>query len=54
MTNQYTILGKVELSRSFPDIVAMKDSGSDGKNLPRAYNQGDTELYSNFGVMHVR
>ena len=37
MTNQYTILDKVELSRSFPDIVAMKDSASDGKNLSRGY-----------------
>ena len=53
MTKQYTNLDKVELSRSFPDIVAMKDSGSDGKNLPRAHNQGHTELYSNFGFMHV-
>ena len=25
MTNQYTNLDKVELARSFPDIVAMKD-----------------------------
>ena len=53
MTNQYTNLDKVELSRSFPDIEAMKDSGSDGKNLPRGDSQGDTELYSNFGFMHV-
>jgi len=35
MTKQYTNLDKVELSRSFPDIVAMKDSNSEGKNLPR-------------------
>ena len=53
MTNQYTNLDKVELSRSFPDIVAMKESATDGKNLPRAHNQGHTELYSNFGFMHV-
>ena len=53
MTKQYTNLDKVELVRAFPDIVAMKDSGSDGKNLPRAHNQGHTELYSNFGFMHV-
>jgi len=53
MTMQYTNPDKVELSRSFPNIVAMKDSGSDGKNLPRAYNQGYLELYSNFGFMHV-
>ena len=53
MTNQYTNLDEVELSRSFPDIVAMNGSSSDGKNLPRAHNQGDTELYSNFGFMHV-
>ena len=37
MTNKYTNLDKVELSRSFPDIVAMKDSTSGGKNLPRGY-----------------
>ncbi|MEE3196436.1 MAG: hypothetical protein VX260_05715, partial [Candidatus Neomarinimicrobiota bacterium] len=53
MTKQYTNLDKVELTRAFPDIVAMKDSSSDGKNLPRGYIQGDTELYSNFGFMHV-
>ena len=53
MTKQYTNLDKVELSRSFPDIVAIKESAIDGKNLPRAHNQGHTELYSNFGFMHV-
>ena len=53
MTKQYTNLDKVELKRAFPDIVAMRDSGSDGKNLPRGDIQGDTELYSNFGFMHV-
>ena len=53
MTKQYTNLDKVELKRAFPDIVAMKDSTSGGKNLPRGYSQGDTELYSNFGFMHV-
>ena len=53
MTKQYTNLDKVELSRAFPDIVAMKDINSDGKNLPRGYSQGDTELYSNFGFMNV-
>ena len=37
MTNQYTNLDKVELSRSFPDIVAIKESAIDGKNLPRAH-----------------
>ena len=36
MTNQYTNLDKVELSRSFPDIVAIKGSAIDGKNFPRA------------------
>jgi len=46
MTKQYTNLDKVELSRSFPDIVAIKESAIDGKNLPRAHNQGHTELYS--------
>ena len=53
MTKQYTNLDKVELVRAFPDIVAMKNNGIDGKNLPRGDNQGDTELYSNFGFMHV-
>jgi len=53
MTKQYTNLDKVELKRAFPDIVAMKDSNSDDKNLPRGDSQGDTELYSNFGFMHV-
>jgi len=53
MTKQYTNLDKVELSRSFPDIVAIKESATDDKNLPRAHNQGHTELYSNFGFMHV-
>ncbi|SVA00736.1 uncharacterized protein METZ01_LOCUS53590 [marine metagenome] len=53
MTKQYTNLDKVELKRAFPDIVAMKESATDGKNLPRAHNQGHTELYSNFGFMHV-
>ena len=42
MTKQYTNLDKVELSRSFPDIVAIKESAIDGKNLPRAHNQGHT------------
>ena len=49
MTKQYTNLDKVELSRSFPDIVAIKESAIDGKTF-----QGHTELYSNFGFMHVR
>ena len=37
MTNQYTNLDKVKLSRSFLDIVAIKESAIDGKNLPRAH-----------------
>ena len=53
MTNQYTILDKVELARSFPDIVAMKNNGIDGKNPLRVPNQGCLELYSNFGFMRV-
>jgi len=53
MTMQYTNLDKVELSRSFPDIVAMKNNGIDGKNPLRVPNQGYLELYSNFGFMHV-
>ena len=50
---QYTNLDKVELSRAFPDIVAMKNNGIDGKNPLRVPNQGYLELYSNFGFMHV-
>ena len=53
MTKQYTNLDKVELSRAFPDIVAMKNNGIDGKNPLRVPNQGYLELYSNFGFMHV-
>jgi len=53
MTKQYTNLDKVELSRSFPDIVAIKESAIDGKNPLRVPNQGYLELYSNFGSMHV-
>ena len=53
MTNQYTILDKVELARSFPDIVAMKDGVLEDKNPLRVPNQGYLELYSNFGFMHV-
>ena len=41
------------VTKGIDKTVAMKDSGSDGKNLPRAHNQGHTELYSNFGFMHV-
>ena len=37
MTKQYTNLDKVELSRSFPDIVAIKESAIDGKNLLRVH-----------------
>jgi hypothetical protein len=53
MTMQYTNLDKVKLSRAFPDIVAMKNNGIDGKNPLRVPNQGYLELYSNFGFMHV-
>jgi len=48
MTMQYTNLDKVELSRAFPDIVAMKYANSGVKKPVRGHNQGDTELYSNF------
>ncbi len=34
---QYTNPDKVELSRSFPNIVAMKDGVLEDKNLPRAH-----------------
>ena len=37
MTMQYTNPDKVELSRSFPDIVSIKESAIEGKNLPRAH-----------------
>jgi len=37
MTMQYTNPDKVELSRSFPNIVAMKDGVLEDKNLPRAH-----------------
>ena len=53
MTMQYTNLDKVELARSFPDIVAMKNANSGVKEPARGHDQGDTELYSNFGFMHV-
>ena len=53
MTMQYTNLDKVELARAFPDIVAMKNANSGVKKPVRGHNQGDTELYSNFGFMHV-
>ena len=52
MTQQYTNLDKVELTRAFPDIVAMKNANSDVKKPVRGHNQGDTELYSNFGFVH--
>ena len=44
---------KNKLAKDFPDIVAMKNANSDVKKPVRGYNQGDTELYSNFGFMHV-
>ena len=53
MTMQYTNLDKVELAKAFPDIVAMKNANSGVKKPVRGHNQGDTELYSNFGFMHV-
>ena len=53
MAMQYTNLDKVELAKAFPDIVAMKNANSGVKEPVRGHNQGDTELYSNFGFMHV-
>ena len=53
MTNQYTNLDKVELARSFPDIVAMKDGALEDKKGLRGTKKGGIELYSNFGFMHV-
>ena len=53
MTKQYTNLDKVELARSFPDIVAMKDGVLEDKKGLRGTKKGGIELYSNFGFMHV-
>ena len=52
MTQQYTNLDRVELSRAFPDILAMKSNVSEGKNPLKGYTQRGTELYSNFGFVH--
>ena len=51
MTKQYTSLDKVELARAFPDIAALKNGITSDKTPLRGYNQGDIELYSNFGFM---
>jgi len=53
MTKKYTNVDKVILSKAYPEIYAMKNGRIDEKKVPRAYNQGHTELYSNFGFMHV-
>ena len=53
MTKQYTNLDKVELARSIPDIVAMKDGVLEDKKGLRGTKKGGIELYSNFGFMHV-
>ena len=44
MTNQYTNLDKVELARSFPDIVAMKDGVLEDKKGLRAPKKGNLIL----------
>jgi len=51
MTQPYTNLDKVKLSRSFPDIVAMKNNISECKTPLRVPKQWDIDLYSNFGFM---
>ena len=52
MTQQYTNLDKVELSRAFPDIVAMKNGVLEGKTPLTVHNQRYIEEYSNFGFIH--
>ncbi|MEE2765027.1 MAG: hypothetical protein VX600_00895 [Candidatus Neomarinimicrobiota bacterium] len=54
MTKQYTNLDKVELKRAFPDIAAMKNGVTIDKIPLRGHNQGDIELYSNFGFIYGR
>ena len=51
MTKKYTNVDKVILSKAYPEIYAMKNGRIDEKKVPRAYNQGQTKLYSNFGFM---
>lgn len=51
MTKQYTNVDKVILGKAYPNIYAMKNAQINGKKVPRAYNQGQTKLYSNFGFM---
>ena len=51
MTQQYTNLDQVKLSRSFPGIVAMKNNISEGKTPLRVPKQWEINLYSNFGFM---
>ncbi len=51
MTMQYTNLDKVELSRAFPDIVAMKNGVLEGKTPLTVHNQRYIEEYSNFGFI---
>ena len=53
MTKKYTNVDKVILSKAYPEIYAIKNGIIDEKKVPRTYNQGHTELYSNFGFMHV-
>lgn len=52
MTKQYTALDKVELANAFPDIAEMRKKGIIEDKTPlRVPNQGDIELYSNFGFL---
>ena len=53
MTKKYTNVDKVILSKAYPEIYAIKNGRINEKKVPRVYNQGHTELYSNFGFMHV-
>jgi hypothetical protein len=40
------------LSRTFPDIVAMRDSILEGDKQLTVYSKRYTEMYSNFGFVH--
>jgi len=51
-TSESLIFDKVELARAFPDIAALKNGVTSDKTPLRGYNQGDIELYSNFGITY--
>ena len=61
MTNQYTNLDKVELARSFPDIVAMKDGVLEDKKGLRGTKKGYQLSYNphltdfiEYKITHIR